>query len=152
MGANIKPKWTLEVTQEKDGVDHDGHHTTRQKDNTWMCQQTGVTDINTTIKTSKHKWAGHVARRHDNRWTTRTTEWTPREQKRPRGRPRTRWRDDLIHHMSLTWQRIAQDRYRWLKSREGFLTWVILALSDWLIDSDVLSEEHLPRERLQSIL
>ena len=45
-------------------------------------------------------------------------------------RPRTRWRDDLIHHVGLTWQWIAQDRYRWLKSREGFLIWVILTLID----------------------
>ena len=42
-------------------------------------------------------------------------------EKRPGGRLRTRRRDDLIHHMGLTWQRIAQDSYRWLKSREGFL-------------------------------
>ncbi|KAE9420683.1 hypothetical protein Angca_006418, partial [Angiostrongylus cantonensis] len=40
---------------------------------------------------AKHRWAGHIIRRTDDRWTKRTVEWTPRECKRPLGRPPTRW-------------------------------------------------------------
>ncbi|KAE9412762.1 hypothetical protein Angca_007073, partial [Angiostrongylus cantonensis] len=40
---------------------------------------------------AKHRWAGHIMRRTDDRWTKRTVEWTPRECKRLLGRPPRRW-------------------------------------------------------------
>ncbi|KAE9413539.1 hypothetical protein Angca_005157, partial [Angiostrongylus cantonensis] len=40
---------------------------------------------------AKHRWAGHIMRRTDDRWTKRTVEWTPRECKCLLGRPPTRW-------------------------------------------------------------
>ena len=43
------------------------------------------------IERKRLRWAGHVARRTDDRWTIRITEWLPRDQKRPIGRPATRW-------------------------------------------------------------
>ena len=61
-----------------------------QRHNTWIRQQTGVTDIIDHIRQSKHQWAGHVARLQDNRWTIRATSWVPRRWLRPRGRPKTR--------------------------------------------------------------
>ncbi|KAK6749788.1 hypothetical protein RB195_002036 [Necator americanus] len=39
---------------------------------------------------AKHRWAGHIMRRIDDRWTKRTLEWIPRDAKRPRRRPPTR--------------------------------------------------------------
>ena len=92
-----------------------------QRHNTWIRQQTGVTDITDHIRQSKHRWAGHVARLQDNRWTIRATSWVPRRWLRPRGRPKTRWRDDLSRHLGTTWTRLAQDRHQWKLSREGFL-------------------------------
>ena len=92
-----------------------------KKRNTWIRQQTGVTDIVTTIRSSKHRWAGHVARFQDNRWTLRVTEWTPRQWKRTRGRPKIRWRDDLLNYMGPKWPEKARDRKQWKSSREGFL-------------------------------
>ena len=62
-----------------------------QRHNTWIRQQTGVTDITDHIRQSKHRWAGHVARLQDNRWTIRATSWVPRRWLRPRGRLKTRW-------------------------------------------------------------
>ena len=48
----------------------------------------------------------------------RVTEWSPREWTRRQGRPKTRWRDNLIRHMGPAWPRIAKSRHLW---REGFL-------------------------------
>lgn len=92
-----------------------------RKPNTWIRQQTGIKDIIQTIKESKHRWAGHVARISDNRWTIRVTEWTPRSWKRPKGRPGKRWRDDLTQCLGPTWRTTAKDRTCWKASREGFL-------------------------------
>ena len=33
------------------------------------------------IKEAKWRWAGHVAKRNDNRWTKRLTEWQPRQER-----------------------------------------------------------------------
>ena len=54
-----------------------------QRHNTWIWQLTGVTDIIDHIRQSKHRWAGHVARLQDNRWTIRATSWVPRRWLRP---------------------------------------------------------------------
>ena len=43
------------------------------------------------IHRSKHRWAGHVARREDGRWTRATTDSYPRDIRRPRSRPPKRW-------------------------------------------------------------
>ncbi|KAE9414764.1 hypothetical protein Angca_008487, partial [Angiostrongylus cantonensis] len=40
---------------------------------------------------AKHRLADYIMRSTDDRWTKRTLEWTPRECKRPLGRPPTRW-------------------------------------------------------------
>ncbi|KAE9421695.1 hypothetical protein Angca_003136, partial [Angiostrongylus cantonensis] len=42
-------------------------------------------------KQSKIRWAGHVMRMNDNRWTNTVSDWIPRDVKRTAGRPPTRW-------------------------------------------------------------
>ncbi|KAK6736953.1 hypothetical protein RB195_019570 [Necator americanus] len=37
------------------------------------------------VSKAKHRWAGHIMRRIDDRWTKRTLEWIPRDAKRPEG-------------------------------------------------------------------
>ena len=34
------------------------------------------------------QWAGHLARMKNNKWAKKITEWTPREGRRAKGRPR----------------------------------------------------------------
>ena len=57
------------------------------KHNIWIRHQAGVNDIINVIKKGIYGWAGHIARFKDNTWTTRVTEWTPREWTRRQRRP-----------------------------------------------------------------
>ncbi len=91
------------------------------KRNTWIRYQTGVNYIIDVIKKGTHGWAENIARFKDNRWTKIVTECTPREWTRRQGRPKTRWRDNLIRHLGPAWPRIARDRRLWRLLREGFL-------------------------------
>ena len=86
----------------------------------WVRQKTKVKDILETIRKLKWNWAGHVARMTDNRWTSRTTFWTPRGYTRNRGRQKTRWRDDLEQHQQL-WHRTAQDRNQWKNLGKAYI-------------------------------
>ena len=51
------------------------------------------------------KWAGHIARMKDNRWTKRYTEWQPRRGKRSS----RRWQDDIARKEGSTWNRKATE-------------------------------------------
>ena len=85
-------------------------------------KKTKVQDIIETVKSSKWKWAGHLTRTTDNRWTKRLTEWQPRIGKRKRGRQKRRWRDDITAYMgAATWTRAALTRQRWKMLKEGFI-------------------------------
>ena len=70
------------------------------------------------IHAAKHRWAGHVARRDDGRWTRATTDWYPRDVRRPRGRPPKRWADS-VKVLAQTvepgshWSTVARDRRKW---------------------------------------
>ena len=59
-------------------------------------ETSGVQDIVLETRRSKMRWAGHVARMKDNRWTSRIIDWYPREIRRRRGRPPTRWEDYIM--------------------------------------------------------
>ena len=76
----------------------------------------------------KWSWAGHLARRGDQRWTVRVLDFVP-EGARPRGRPCTRWTDAVDHFLERVfgerpeqghWRELAQDRPGWHKLVEDF--------------------------------
>ena len=73
------------------------------------------------IKQSKWRWASHVARENNNRWTIRLTAWQLREVKRMRGRPKTRWRDNLKAYIGMTSTGLANDRMTWKDYEEGYI-------------------------------
>ena len=104
-------------------------------------KQSGVTDIIRNIRESKHRCTKHMARRHDNGWTARFTKWIPCGHQRPRGRPKTRWCDDLIRYVGPTWSHVAKYRKLWKVCREGFLLkeketpWLMMIIS-FLIKQD----------------
>ncbi len=76
-------------------------------------RRSGFRDVITEYKKQKLRWAGHVARIDDNRWTRAVAEWYPRDRKRPLGRPPRRWQDELERELGKTWARKARSRSEW---------------------------------------
>ena len=97
-----------------------------RKSNKWIREQTKVMDVVEKIRTLKWRWAGHVARMQDNRWTNVITSWYPRDGTRKRGRQETRWRDDIVKAAGATLERTALDRQQWKTLEEAFvLQWTL---------------------------
>ena len=71
-------------------------------------KRTRVADI---VINTRWKWAGHMARMKDNRWTIRSTEWQIKGV-RSVGRPKRHWRDDVVGQQGAVWTRIEKDRER----------------------------------------
>ena len=70
------------------------------------------------IKSRRIRWAGHVARMGERRGVYRVLVGKP-EGKRPLGRPRRRWEDNIkmdlqeVGFWGVDWIELAQDRDRW---------------------------------------
>ena len=62
-------------------------------------KRTKITDIIESTLKQKWRWAGHIARTKDNRWTKHSTEWQPRRRKRSRGRPSRRHNKEGGNHL-----------------------------------------------------
>ena len=75
--------------------------------------KTGVNVVIESVRCMRRQWAGHVARVSNTRWAKITSEWTSREGKRVRGRPNSRWRDNIEEVGSSQWMRVAQTRNAW---------------------------------------
>ncbi|KAJ4428817.1 hypothetical protein ANN_25810 [Periplaneta americana] len=75
-------------------------------------------DIIRNIKSRRLRWAGHVARMGESRNAYRVLVGRP-EGKRPLGRPRRRWEDNIkmdlreVRYDDRDWINLAQDRDRW---------------------------------------
>jgi hypothetical protein len=76
------------------------------------------TNIVRVIKSRRLRWAGHVARMEEGRGVCRVFVGTP-EGKRPLGRPRRRWEDNIkldlreIRIDGANWIWLAQDTVQW---------------------------------------
>jgi len=72
------------------------------------------------IKSRRMRWAGHVACMGEERWVYRVLVGKP-EGKRPLGRPRRRWVDNIrmdlqeVEYGYMDWIGLAQDRDNWRK-------------------------------------
>ena len=70
------------------------------------------------IKSRRMRWAGHVARMVEGRGVYRVLVGKP-EGKRPLGRPRRRWEDNIKMDLQevgcgvMDWVELAEDRERW---------------------------------------
>ena len=74
----------------------------------------------------KWRWAGHVMRRDDMRWSYRILRWKPAAQgERSVGRPARRWEDSLKKFAAargFNWTKVAKDRELWRQLEEKFVT------------------------------
>ncbi|GBP35076.1 Putative uncharacterized transposon-derived protein F52C9.6 [Eumeta japonica] len=80
-------------------------------------ETTKATNALTYAQKLKWKWAGHIARLTDQRWTSRVTRWTGPPGKRRPGRPLSRWEDDIKRTAGTNWRLVAQDRDKWKSLR-----------------------------------
>ncbi|KAG7297047.1 hypothetical protein JYU34_019980 [Plutella xylostella] len=81
---------------------------------------TKIVDAASTVCKLKWKWAGHIARATDGRWSERVLHWLPRDGRRPVGRPKQRWCDDIVEVAGHTWTRTAQERKTWKYMEEAY--------------------------------
>ena len=97
-------------------------------------KRTKIIDVIEYTLKQKWKWAGHISRMKDNRWTKRCTEWQPRREKRSRGRPSRRWQDGITEKEGTTWIRKATDRRQWKTLMEGYiLQWMDKAMEGYIL-------------------
>ena len=77
-----------------------------------------LTEYCAVVKSRRMRWAGHVARMGEGRGVYRVLVGKP-EGKRPLGRPRRRWEDNIKMDLQEVgggfedWMELAQDRDRW---------------------------------------
>jgi hypothetical protein len=73
------------------------------------------------IKSQRLAWYGHVNRMEDNKNVKAIMKWNPND-RRSRGRPKTRWKDDVeadLRAMKITnWKRRIEDNLAWKKTVE----------------------------------
>lgn len=90
-----------------------------KKTNRWLLQETGLEDISAAVTRRKWRWAGHIIRTSDGRWSKRILEWHPREVSRKRGRPTFGWDEEFRTLCGeATWHRVAQERSEWNRMTE----------------------------------
>ncbi|KAJ4438700.1 hypothetical protein ANN_14647 [Periplaneta americana] len=70
--------------------------------------QTHLKDAAETADKLKKKWAGHVMRLNENRWTHILTTWDSRIGKRNAGRQKTRWADELRSRFGHLWSSVVR--------------------------------------------
>jgi Reverse transcriptase (RNA-dependent DNA polymerase) len=89
--------------------------------NSTIREKTKIIDVIKRTKESKWSWAGHIARRMDDRWSKALTDWQVYQGKRQRGRPKTRWMDEIIKYAGRQWMTKAQNRLEWRNIGEAFV-------------------------------
>lgn len=83
-------------------------------------EETDAIDVGYRIRKLKYKYAGHVMRMGQERWVKRVIEWRPFDRKRGRGRPATRWRDEIVKSLGTEWGRLTHNREEWRQIGEAY--------------------------------
>ncbi|PZC84828.1 hypothetical protein B5X24_HaOG203818 [Helicoverpa armigera] len=88
--------------------------------NSVIRKRTNLSDALTFSLQRKWRWAGHVARYDENRWPLRVQKWMGPRGSRARGRPNTRWADDIVKTAGRGWLETAKDKEKWKSLEEAF--------------------------------
>ena len=90
-----------------------------------MASPTRVADWVEEQRRRKWRWAGHVARRDDGRWSKMMLDWVPVRGQRGAGRPVTRWEDPIAKYAKakgFNWRECALDRDGWANLEKEFVS------------------------------
>lgn len=88
--------------------------------NTKIRKKTKIKEVLLVANKLKWKWAGHVIRQDDSRWSKLATVWQPRYCTRGRGRQRRRWCDEILSFAGPLWTREAKERRQWQLMGEAY--------------------------------
>ena len=90
----------------------------------WAMEKGKVVDWVAEQRRRKWRWAGHVMRRTDSRWSRRMVQWLPVGGRRRPGRPTTRWEDALesfANRLGFRWENEALDQKDWKRWEATFV-------------------------------
>jgi hypothetical protein len=76
-------------------------------------RRSGMEDADSRAHLTKWRWAGHIARMDQERWTYAATVWDARFGGRSRGQPRPRWAQEFEMAVGAHWTMTAKDREKW---------------------------------------
>ena len=89
-------------------------------------KRTNSKEVGYLIKKQKFKYAGHMIRGSKERWARKVTDWLPYGNRRGRGRPNTRWEDEIKNRVGVAWEREVWNRETWRKIGEAYAQqWVV---------------------------
>lgn len=88
--------------------------------NTLIRNKTQVIDALQHAQALKWRWAGHLMRTSDDRWTRTTTLWKGPSGKRKRGRPQERWQDEIVEIAGKAWKQLATEKKQWKLLEEAY--------------------------------
>jgi len=83
-------------------------------------QKTKLTDALRHALQLKWRWAGHISRYTDRRWTIEATRWKGPNGKRNVGRQTKRWSDEIRQIAGNDWLRSGKDRESWKTMEEAY--------------------------------
>ena len=87
-----------------------------------ISEQQGLQSWVRTYRQTKWRFAGATARQTDGRWSKAILGWKPDSGLgRDRGRPVTRWSDDIEALAGGSWAEAAQDHKLWALLERGFV-------------------------------
>ncbi len=75
----------------------------RKVDKITNCKQEG--NVGEIIKNLKWKYSGDIVRQEKDRWGRKLLNWRPYKGKRRRGKPYTRWKDEITKREGNLWHR-----------------------------------------------
>lgn len=88
---------------------------------TYVKNITKLKSVEKVHKMQKWRWAGHMLRETQEKWTKNVTEWYPRDGHRSKGRKNQRWEDDFKRIAGGEWLRKSKDRTLWKTLEEAYV-------------------------------